>query len=286
MHHDTHPRTDASTERPAMKLLLTVAHPDDEAFGCGSLLAHATASGVDTVVLCATRGERGEVSASVARTDGVPITSDALGRIREDELRAATGLLGVRRVELLHWEDSGMDGVAPPGSLAAAAIADVAAAVAAVIDEVRPDVVVTLDASDGHRDHAAIRDATIEAVARSEWRPERTYLWCLPASLMFQFTGRSGIGTPDDAITTIVDTSEHVDLRWRAMRAHASQQPPFDAMAPALQHAFLATDHLARIDPPWPGGAIERDWVATSPVLVHSTSGSADGSTDLADSRR
>jgi hypothetical protein len=36
-----------------------------------------------------------------------------------------------------------------------------------VIDRLQPDVVVTIDASDAHRDHAQIRDATLAAVERS-----------------------------------------------------------------------------------------------------------------------
>ena len=112
-----------------MKLLVTVAHPDDEAFGCGSVLAHATAAGVTSVVACATRGELGEPIGSAARSgaDGGPPSPRELGTIREAELRAATGLLGVSRVEVLDWLDSGVDGAPAPGSLAAASREDVGA---------------------------------------------------------------------------------------------------------------------------------------------------------------
>jgi LmbE family N-acetylglucosaminyl deacetylase len=83
-----------------MRLLVVVAHPDDESFGCGSILAHAAASGHETAVLCATRGEAGE-----SRID----TADIAG-LREAELRAAAAILGVGLVRLLDHQDSGMAG--------------------------------------------------------------------------------------------------------------------------------------------------------------------------------
>ena len=242
--------------QPVMKLLVVVAHPDDEAFGCGSLLAHATASGVESTVVCATRGELGEVAGAAG-----PIAREDLGRVREAELHAATTLLGVRDVVVLGWRDSGVGGLPEPDSLVAAPIGAVIAAVAEVIERVQPDVVVTLDASDGHRDHAAIRDATLAAVAQTAWRPARTYLWCLPRSLLAEFTGVPTLGTPDADITTVVDVARHEDLRWRAMRAHASQTPPYDAMSVEMQHDFLRLDRLLRIDPVWDGGPAERDWM-------------------------
>jgi LmbE family N-acetylglucosaminyl deacetylase len=239
-----------------MKLLLTVAHPDDETFGCGSLLAHATASGVESVVICATRGELGDPM--------IDIGSTPLGDVREAELRSAAAMLGVGRVELLGWRDSGVDGSPAPGALAAADTADVAAALAAWIDELQPDIVITPEGSDGHRDHLAVRDATLAALRISQWRPTRTYLWCLTRSALAEFTGVPDIGTPDEQITTIVDVAPYLALRWDAMRVHASQRPPYELMSPALQHAFLATDHLIRIDPPFTGGPIERDWVVST----------------------
>jgi N-acetyl-1-D-myo-inositol-2-amino-2-deoxy-alpha-D-glucopyranoside deacetylase len=242
-----------------VRLLVTVAHPDDESFGCGSVLAHATAAGIESIVVCATRGELGEVP-------GETLTRDELGRRREAELRAAAAILGVGRVEVLGWVDSGVDGEPAPGSLAAAGPAVVEAAIAAIVDEARPDVVITLDGSDGHRDHAIVRDATLAAIDRAAWRPARVYLWCLSREL-FELLGEDRwLGTPDAELTTIVDVRRHLPTRWRAMRAHRSQTPPYDQMPADLQDAFLATDRLRRIIPPWTGGDPEPDWIPPTPA--------------------
>jgi hypothetical protein len=52
------------------------------------------------------------------------------------------------------------------------------------------------------------------------------------------------LGTPDDDITTIVDVSAVLPIRWEAIRAHASQASPFDDLPSELQDEFLATDRL------------------------------------------
>ena len=106
-----------------------------------------------------------------------------------------------------------MDGEPPPGSLAAADTVDVAAAVARVLADEQPTIVVSTDGLDGHRDHLAIGKATLQAVARSATPPERTYLWGLPRSLLGEVF--SGAGTPDETITTVIDTSAHLEQRWR-----------------------------------------------------------------------
>lgn len=90
-------------DQPARhRVQVVVAHPDDETFGCGSLLLHAAAAGARTAVCCATRGEAGEIAGGFRPVD--------LGVVRERELRDAAALLGVDQVDLLEFRDSGMAG--------------------------------------------------------------------------------------------------------------------------------------------------------------------------------
>jgi N-acetyl-1-D-myo-inositol-2-amino-2-deoxy-alpha-D-glucopyranoside deacetylase len=228
-----------------MRLLVAVAHPDDETFGCGSVLAHARTRGHTTAVVCATRGEAGESR----------VATDDLAALREGELRAAASILGVDEVELLGHVDSDMEGAPGPGALVAVDPAVLAAEIGEQIERWRPDVVVTLDASDGHRDHVAVRDATVAAVDAAT-TPPSLYFVCLARSSMRRWAEHMSaigggeaylgheLGTPDDEITTLVDVSAELDLRWEAIRAHASQASPYDDLPAELQREFLATDRL------------------------------------------
>lgn len=248
------------------RLLVVVAHPDDETFGCGSLLAHAQAQGVETVVACATRGEAGSPA------PGRGLDDADMAAVREEELREAAALLGVSRVVLFDWIDSGMDGAPVEGTLAATPLEEVASVINKLIDDVRPSVVVTLDASDGHRDHAHIRDATLLAVQRSSWRPGRVYLHCLPQMLMRKWVdalqdqnpesehlGLGELGTPEELITTVIDTSDLLELRAAAIAVHRSQTSPYEVMPPGLRREFLTAERLRRMEPVWDGEPIEFD---------------------------
>jgi LmbE family N-acetylglucosaminyl deacetylase len=232
------------------RLLLVVAHPDDETFGCGSLLLAAAAAGWSTTVVCATRGEAGEPA------PGADLGGRPLAEVREAELREAADLLGVARLVLLGLTDSGMDGEPPAGSLCAADPAAVAAAVRAVADDVDPDVVVSLDAADGHRDHARVRDAAV-AVAAERGVP--AYLQALPRSLMTRWAAHMAearpemahlryaeLGTPDEQVALVLDTSAHLQARERAIAVHATQISPYDGLPDDLRRAFLTREHLVR----------------------------------------
>lgn len=248
------------------RLLVVVAHPDDETFGCGSLLAHAAGSGVSTTVACATRGEAG------SPTPGRGLDDADMAVVREAELRQAAALIGVGRVELFDWVDSGMDETPATGTLAAAPIEEVAEKIASLVDELQPTLVVTLDASDGHRDHVHIREATLRAVTLSSWRTGRVYLHCLPQQLMrkwvealverqpdSEYLGLGELGTPEDQITTVIDTTRYLALREEAIALHRSQTSPYEVMPTELRREFLTAERLRRVHPEWNGGPIETE---------------------------
>jgi LmbE family N-acetylglucosaminyl deacetylase len=245
--------------------LVVVAHPDDETFGTGSVIAAAAAAGVVVTVCCATRGERGE------DTSGTTNNPTELAAVRERELRAAARVLGAREVVVLDFADSGFDGDARPGSLSTVEIATVVEPIAALIARVEPDVVVTLDPESvtDHRDHVRIGEAATAAFARTAKPAARLYYWTLARSLMVRWQdemrglGRLPeyveieLGRPDAEITTIVDVAHVVQQRRTAIAAHRTQASPFDGLSSELGDEFVARDCLVRAVPPWTGGPVE-----------------------------
>ena len=144
------------------KILVVLAHPDDESFGMGGTLALYASQGVDVRLVCATRGEVGEIDPEYKET----IQSAAC--LRTQELRCAVEQLGLSELYFLNYRDSGMPGAEAnkhPKALAAQPVEQVAKEVAHLIREVRPQVVLTFDPIGGYRhpDHIAIQRATVQA---------------------------------------------------------------------------------------------------------------------------
>ena len=96
-----------------LKLMAVLAHPDDESLATGGILAKYAASGVQTYLVMATRGERGWFG-PVGAYPG----SQALGRLREAELRAAAQVLGLREIVFLDYQDGELDQADPAQAVA------------------------------------------------------------------------------------------------------------------------------------------------------------------------
>ena len=143
-------------------LLAVLAHPDDETFGTGGTLALYARRGVQVHLVCATRGEAGEIDPEHLK--GFASIAEA----RVAELRCAAGLLQLSGVHFLDYRDSGMAGSPDnqhPQALAAQPVEAVAARVAQSIRLLKPQVVITFDPIGGykHPDHIAIHQATVAA---------------------------------------------------------------------------------------------------------------------------
>ena len=144
------------------RLLAVVAHPDDETFGMGGTLAYYARQGVEVHLICATRGEVGEVEPRML--EGF----SSVGELRENELCCAADVLGLKKVHFLDYRDSGMPGSLEnqhPSALVQAPVDEVAMRIAKLIREIQPQVVITFDPIGGymHPDHIAIHQATVLA---------------------------------------------------------------------------------------------------------------------------
>ncbi len=143
-------------------LLAVLAHPDDETFGTGGTLAFYARHGVEVHLVCATRGEVGDVDPQYM--EGY----SSVAEVRVSELRCAAGVLGLAGVHFLDYRDSGMPGSDNnhhPNALASAPVDDVAAQVTHYFNVLQPQVVITFDPIGGYRhpDHIAIQQATTQA---------------------------------------------------------------------------------------------------------------------------
>lgn len=187
---------------PRVGRLLTVcAHPDDESFGLGGLLAAFAQQGTRVEVLCFTRGEASTLGAG----------EGDLAQIRARELDEAMEALGVGRVELLAYADGRLDTVP---------LEELAAHVRRLSDEADALLVFDEGGITGHADH---RRATEAALAGSPARLP-VLAWAIPAAVTRQLnaefsTGFVGRKEGEADFVLVVDRTRQLE----AMSRHRSQ---------------------------------------------------------------
>jgi N-acetyl-1-D-myo-inositol-2-amino-2-deoxy-alpha-D-glucopyranoside deacetylase len=137
------------------------AHPDDESIGTGATMARYAAEGAQVTLVTCTLGELGEIIPPELANLAAD-RDDQLGGYRIGELDRACAALGVTDHRFLggagRWRDSGMIGTPEnedPRCFWRADVAEAALDLAAIIREVRPQVLVTYDDDGfyGHPDH-------------------------------------------------------------------------------------------------------------------------------------
>jgi N-acetyl-1-D-myo-inositol-2-amino-2-deoxy-alpha-D-glucopyranoside deacetylase len=271
-------------------LLAVLAHPDDETFGMGGTLALYARHGVDVHLICATRGEVGEMEARFMRG------FNSVAERRESELRCAAEYLGLKGVHFLNYRDSGMPGAADnnhPQALVAQPTDQVAADVVHYIRLLQPQVIITFDPIGGYRhpDHIAMHNATVQAFQEAgnpdypgelpPYAPQKMYFHTIPHTvlrmavrvmpLFGQDPRRVGKNKDIDLVSiTEVRFPIHARIDFRpvsrirdeATACHASQGGGRLMTGPlaAMRRWMASYETYMRAYPEWHNGApVERD---------------------------
>lgn len=226
------------------RLLAIFAHPDDESMGMGGTLARYSSEGVETHLICATRGEVGWFGPPEQYPGSV-----ALGKIRERELECAARELGLKSLAFLDYIDGAVDQSDPREAIGK---------IVTHLRRIMPQVVVTFppDGNYGHPDHIAIGQlahAAILCAADSAYLDAENFAPHRVSKLYYMvdseefvqavtpFIGeisfpvdehlRGEVAWKEWMITTRIDVAEYSRTAWRAIQCHASQLPSLGPLA-------------------------------------------------------
>ncbi|WP_312871896.1 N-acetyl-1-D-myo-inositol-2-amino-2-deoxy-alpha-D-glucopyranoside deacetylase [Amycolatopsis acididurans] len=230
------------------RLLLVHAHPDDESITTGGTIARYAAEGAEVVLVTCTLGEEGEIIPPELAELG-SWAGDQLGGYRTGELAAACRALGITDQRYLggigRWRDSGMAGTPAAGhprALANGSLDEQVARLREILDDVRPQVVITYNAFGGygHPDHIRAHEITMAAATD------------VPRVFHIAASGGAELpeGIPVSEPTTVIDIRNHLDAKIDALRAHATQvtvRPPEFALSNGVPHEIGEAEYFTLV---------------------------------------
>lgn len=241
------------------RALLVHAHPDDETINNGATMAMYAALGADITLVTCTRGEEGEVLVE-EHAHKAAAHDDLLGEHRIIELANAMKALGISDHRFLgapdvKYRDSGMMGTEPnnrPDCFWQANVDSAADQLVAIIDEVKPHILITYDefGGYGHPDHIQAHRVAMVAAEKSQWDIQKIYWNVMPRSVIQEGIDKMkelgsdfmGAESADDLpfckddsfVSAHINGNEYVEKKMDAMRAHATQisvDGPFFALS-------------------------------------------------------
>lgn len=193
------------------RTMVLVAHPDDESVGCGVLLQRMR----NGIVVFATDG---------GPTDryfwGEYGTREAYVELREREARDALGIVGIREVHYL----AGPDGRRIQDQEAFRCLPTAFASLKQLVDELKPQALLTLAYEGGHPDHDSC-----SVLAHALQSERKLPVWEVP--LYHRSTDGTGVhqeflpreGARDEDVASIEATPDELARKRRMVEAYASQ---------------------------------------------------------------
>ena len=204
-----------------LKLFCTTAHPDDEVWAFGGSLLRYHQQGVETHVLCLTRG-------MAATNRGGAKSGEQLSIMRTEEFYAACRLLKVTHPVILDY---------PDGGLASLNFSEVAGELTRRIREIKPDVILTLGLEGtvtAHVDHSMaglFTTAAFHWAARTDRFREQLDSGLKPHRVQKLYYVTASQTWPERQPVSLSPTSARIDVhqyiekKIEAFRVHESQLP-------------------------------------------------------------
>jgi|TARA_B100000315_G_C14577199_1_gene588500 LmbE family N-acetylglucosaminyl deacetylase len=225
-----------------MRLLAIFAHPDDEVFSCGGTLSRYADEGYQVSLICATRGEEGEIVHPDIDSDSYP-KGPKRGLLRVDELEVTCKALGITPPIFLNHQDSGFPievGLQNPQAFMNQDIFKIEEELLNHIGSIQPEIIITFDPHGmyGHIDHITIHRAALAAFWSAgsvmQPAPQRLYYPVKTISQVEQMqkalagSSHSNLdpkrfGVSDDSICAEIDISDYADRKRLGIYSHRSQ---------------------------------------------------------------
>lgn len=196
------------------RVMVVTAHPDDSEFGAGGTVAKLAKQGCEVTYVIVTNGNKG----SSDRT----MTPERLANIREEEQRNAARTLGVERVEFLGYPDGELEDTR-----------DLRRDITRQIRRWRPDLLITqnphrtynLYAS--HRDHRIAAGVVLDCVYPLA-RDHMSFPELLPEVEPHKVREIYLMQWENPHL--VMDISDTMDLKLKALACHASQLGNFPSV--------------------------------------------------------
>lgn len=253
------------------RALFVHAHPDDETINNGATMAQMVEDGVTVTLITCTRGEEGEVLVPEL-SHLASSAEDKLGAHRVIELANAMKELGVKDHRFLgNYRDSGMMDTPQnqhPDCFWRAEVDEAARKLALIIDEIRPQVMVTYDENGGygHPDHIQTHRVAMRAAELATWQIQKIYWNIMPKSVVqrgmdamkdqgSEFFGAENVDDlpfvkDDSFVSAVIHAPNQVDKKMAAMKAHATQislDGPFFALSNNLGVQVFADEYYTLV---------------------------------------
>ncbi len=197
-----------------MKILIIVAHPDDEVLGMGGTIKKLTKQGhnVKIVILATgiTSRRSSDYSNSTDYKSDEKIKNTTKKQLKElqKDAKNASKILGVTKLDMMEFPDNEMDKITN---------LEVTKRIEKIIDEFKPQIIYTHSEYDLNVDHRIIHNAVITATRPTQkFIVKKVITFEVPSSTEWNFSKKF---IPN----IFVDISKELSVKTRAMKEYRNE---------------------------------------------------------------